>query len=48
MEKLTGKGKNTVKGDLPLIQLAERLKDKNSKIIYVYNKWLRDIQNKKM
>ena len=35
---LIGKGKNTVKVvDQPLIKQVGRLKDKNSKIIYIHN-----------
>ena len=36
MKNLIGKGKHTL--DQPLIKLIGRLKDKSSKIIYIYNK----------
>ena len=45
-EKLTSKGKHTVKvGNHPHTKVVGRLKDKNSKIIYIHNKQLRDTQN---
>ena len=46
MEKLTGKGKHTIKvGNHPRTKLVGRLQDKSSKIICIYNKQLRDTQN---
>ena len=43
MEKLTGKGEHTTKGENhPHLKLAGRVKDKSSKIICVHNKKLRD------
>ena len=39
MKMLTGRGKHTVK-------VVGRLKDKGSKIIYIYNKHLKITQNK--
>ena len=46
MEKLTGKGKHTIKAENhPHTKLAGRLKDKSSKTICIHNEQLRDIQN---
>ena len=46
MKKLTSKGKHTIKVENHLhTKLVGRLKDKSSKIIYIHNKHLRDIQN---
>ena len=46
MEKFTGKGKYAIKvGSHPNTKLAERFKDKSSKIIRIYNKQLKDTQN---
>ena len=46
MEKLTGKGKHTIKlGNHPHTKLVGRLKDKSSKIICIHNKQLSDTQN---
>ena len=43
-----GKGKHTAKiVNQPLIKLVGRLKDKSSKIIYVYNKQLQDTHMQK-
>lgn len=47
-ENFTCKGKHTVKVDQSVIKLAERLKEKSSKIIFMYNKQLRNTQNKNM
>ena len=48
-KNLTGKGKHIVKVvDQPLIKLVEKLQDKRSKIICIYNKYLRDTKNKKI
>ena len=46
MESFTGTGKNAKKmGSHPNTKLAERFKDKSSKIIRIYNKQLKDTQN---
>ena len=44
MAKLTGKGKHIVKNSSPH-KLVESLKDKNSKIICIHNKKLKNMQN---
>ena len=42
MGKFTGQGKHTIKaGHLSHTKLLGKLKDKTSKIIYIYNKQLR-------
>ena len=47
-KNLMGKGKHIVKVvNQPLPKLIGRLKDKSSKIVYIYNKQLRDRQNKR-
>ena len=46
---LIGKGKYTVKVvDQPLTKLVGRVKKQSSKIIYIHDRQLQDIQNKKM
>ena len=46
---LIGKGKYTVKVvDQPLIKLVGRIKKQSSKIIYIHDRQLQDIQNKKV
>ena len=48
-KKLTGKGKYIVKVVNQLhTKLVRRLKDKRNKLIYVCNKYIKDIQNKKL
>ena len=48
MEKLTGKGKHTLKvGNHPYTKLTGRLKGKSSKIIYIHDKQLRDTRNRR-
>lgn len=47
-KNIIDKGKNTIKSvNQPLINLARRSKDKNSKITYVHCMQLRDTQNNK-
>lgn len=49
MKKLPSKGKHMVKfGNHSHTKLAENLKDKSSKIIYIYKKQLRDTQKCKI
>ena len=46
MKNLIGKDKNSVKVEnQPVLKLVQRLKEKNSKIIYMHNKQLMDAQN---
>ena len=49
MEKLTSKGKHTVKGgNHPHKKLVGRIKGQSSKVICIHNKQLRDTQNNQM
>lgn len=49
MKNLTGKAKIPVKvKGKPLMKVVGRLKDKRSKIIYMYNNQFRGTQNKRM
>ena len=49
MRNLIGKIKIILKVvDQSFTELVGRLKDQSSKIIYIHNKYLRDIQNKKI